>query len=153
MGREVLYWEVSCSGLPLIRQPLENVAIRGVASFQGSRLEGVDCNALYQRLPCSVMFLFLQKLSNAVKECFVRLHEEGTIYRSNRLVNSLVHHTQVCHLEHWGELQGVLLGGGVGLHPHLRIPVPRQCTPHIPIPGSLFQDRIASTTIPLFEVL
>jgi len=22
-----------------------------------------------------------------VKECFVRLHEEGTIYRSNRLVN------------------------------------------------------------------
>lgn len=28
-----------------------------------------------------------QKLSNAVKECFVRLHDEGIIYRSNRLVN------------------------------------------------------------------
>ena len=31
--------------------------------------------------------LLSQKLSNAVKECFVLLHEEGTIYRSNRLVN------------------------------------------------------------------
>ena len=29
----------------------------------------------------------LQNLSRAVKECFVRLHDEGTIYRSNRLVN------------------------------------------------------------------
>ena len=28
-----------------------------------------------------------QNLSRAVKECFVRLHDEGVIYRSNRLVN------------------------------------------------------------------
>ena len=31
--------------------------------------------------------LHLQKLSKAVKECFVRLHSEGVIYRSKRLVN------------------------------------------------------------------
>ena len=30
---------------------------------------------------------YLQKLSRAVKETFVRLHEEGLIYRANRLVN------------------------------------------------------------------
>lgn len=36
-------------------------------------------------LPLSL--LSLQRLSRAVKECFVRLHEEGVIYRSNRLVN------------------------------------------------------------------
>lgn len=29
----------------------------------------------------------LQKLSRAVKEAFVRLHDEGLIYRSRRLVN------------------------------------------------------------------
>ena len=34
-----------------------------------------------------MIFFPTQKLSNAVKECFVRLHDEGTIYRSNRLVN------------------------------------------------------------------
>ena len=33
------------------------------------------------------MSQFYQRLSRAVKECFVRLHEEGTIYRSNRIVN------------------------------------------------------------------
>ena len=41
-------------------------------------------------LHASVILLpptLLQKLSNAVKECFVRLHDEGIIYRSNRLVN------------------------------------------------------------------
>ena len=31
--------------------------------------------------------LHVQNLSRAVKECFVRLHGEGVIYRSNRLVN------------------------------------------------------------------
>ena len=35
----------------------------------------------------SFLYYYEQKLSNAVKECFVQLHEEGTIYRSNRLVN------------------------------------------------------------------
>lgn len=31
--------------------------------------------------------IFLQKMCVAVTEAFVRLHEEGLIYRSNRLVN------------------------------------------------------------------
>lgn len=31
--------------------------------------------------------LLFQRLSRAVKECFVQLHEEGVIYRNNRLVN------------------------------------------------------------------
>ena len=34
-----------------------------------------------------IVNLNLQKLSKAVKECFVRLHSEGIIYRSKRLVN------------------------------------------------------------------
>lgn len=34
------------------------------------------------------MFLFVfQKLSYAVQEAFIRMHEEGVIYRSKRLVN------------------------------------------------------------------
>jgi valyl-tRNA synthetase len=32
-------------------------------------------------------FTMDENLSRAVKECFVRLHDEGTVYRSNRLVN------------------------------------------------------------------
>ena len=35
----------------------------------------------------SLAFLSSQRLCRAVKECFVRLHDEGVIYRSNRLVN------------------------------------------------------------------
>lgn len=31
--------------------------------------------------------VFVQKLSYAVQEAFVRMHDEGVIYRSKRLVN------------------------------------------------------------------
>ncbi len=31
--------------------------------------------------------LFFQKLCTAVKEAFVRMHDDGVIYRSTRLVN------------------------------------------------------------------
>uniref|UniRef100_A0A1X7UQH7 Valine--tRNA ligase n=1 Tax=Amphimedon queenslandica TaxID=400682 RepID=A0A1X7UQH7_AMPQE len=45
-----------------------------------------------KRMGCSVdwdraFFTMDNQLSRAVKECFVLLHDEGTIYRSNRLVN------------------------------------------------------------------
>ena len=48
---------------------------------------------------CDVIF---QKLSNAVKEAFIRLHDQGIIYRSNRLVNwscrlkSAISNIEVC---------------------------------------------------------
>ena len=42
----------------------------------------------FQDLLITVLVLFrFQKLSTAVKETFVRLHDDGTIYRSKRLVN------------------------------------------------------------------
>lgn len=42
----------------------------------------------------------VQELSEAVAETFVRLHEEGTIYRANRLVNFCVHlNTTLSNLE------------------------------------------------------
>ena len=46
--------------------------------------------------------IFFQKLSNAVKEAFIRLHDQGIIYRSNRLVNwscrlkSAISNIEVC---------------------------------------------------------
>lgn len=38
-------------------------------------------------LTCISFILMSQKLSRAVKEAFIRLHDEGLIYRSRRLVN------------------------------------------------------------------
>jgi valyl-tRNA synthetase len=45
-----------------------------------------------KKMGCSVdwdraFFTMDDRLSRAVKECFVLLHDEGIIYRSNRLVN------------------------------------------------------------------
>lgn len=39
----------------------------------------------YFSFPCP--FLSCQKLSYAVQEAFIRMHDEGVIYRSKRLVN------------------------------------------------------------------
>ena len=36
---------------------------------------------------CCCILLWYQKLSRAVEEGFIRLHDDGVIYRSNRLVN------------------------------------------------------------------
>ncbi len=45
-------------------------------------------------------FTMSDKLSNAVKEAFVRFHEDGLIYRSNRLVNwSSTLHTAISNIE------------------------------------------------------
>ncbi|KAI9013757.1 valyl-tRNA synthetase [Phycomyces nitens] len=47
-----------------------------------------------------VAFTMDPKLSNAVRENFVRLHRDGTIYRANRLVNWCVHlNTALSNLE------------------------------------------------------
>ena len=46
------------------------------------------------------MHLWLQSLSKAVIETFCRLHEEGVIYRANRLVNWCVRlNTTLSNLE------------------------------------------------------
>ena len=45
------------------------------------------CYSLCPVLAASKLDGLFQKLSNAVKEAFIRLHDQGVIYRSNRLVN------------------------------------------------------------------
>lgn len=46
------------------------------------------------------MLIYLQKLSKAVIETFCRLHEDGIIYRANRLVNWCVRlNTTLSNLE------------------------------------------------------
>eukprot|EP00731_Ephydatia_muelleri_P023901 Em0016g172a len=47
------------------------------------QLRKVGCSVDWER----ACFTMDEKLSKAVKECFVRLHSEGVIYRSKRLVN------------------------------------------------------------------
>lgn len=36
---------------------------------------------------CPIVCVLVQKLSYAVQEAFIRMHDEGVIYRSKRLVN------------------------------------------------------------------
>lgn len=56
----------------------------------------------------------IQKLSYAVQESFIRLHQEGVIYRSKRLVNwSCTLNSAISDIEvrrPWGDLGGS--GGG-----------------------------------------
>ena len=53
---------------------------------------GASIYGQMRKFGCSVdwdrdVFTMDQKMSKAVTEAFVRLHEDGTIYRANRLVN------------------------------------------------------------------
>lgn len=54
----------------------------------------------------------LQKLSFAVQEAFIRMHEEGVIYRSKRLVNwsctlnSAISDIEVHSYHMWGQFWG-----------------------------------------------
>jgi isoleucyl-tRNA synthetase len=60
----------------------------------------VRVDPLFELAPSPYSDLILKQLSKALIENFCRLHEEGTIYRANRLVNWCVRlNTTLSNLE------------------------------------------------------
>lgn len=104
---------VSSLTLPLSTLPYTPFSYQGRITSQLKRLGGsydwtrtaftmneVRLSVLLLHFGLRTDIYFSQQLSKAVVEAFVRLHEDGTIYRANRLVNWCVKlNTAISNLE------------------------------------------------------